>query len=160
MVPILMNRHSTENSAFPRATPILIADDNSMYREILRLILDAYGYCCLEANDGKAALGIVRTTSVGFIVTDFHMPHVNGCELLEQLSREGVTRPPAVLVTGDLTDQIQHRALQAGAITVLEKPFDQKTLLGIIHLYYQQSPSYKGVMASSSVPLPDTKLYN
>ncbi|MGD9850745.1 MAG: response regulator [Nitrospirales bacterium] len=148
-----MNHHLAENAALTRSSPILIADDNSMWRNILRMILDAYGYRCLEAPNGKTALGIIRTSSIGFIITDFHMPDVNGCELLEQLPRDGSACPPAVLVTGDLTDRIQQRALQAGAITVLEKPFDQKILIEIIHLSYQQTAHCQGVRALSSTLL-------
>ena len=147
----LMNHHLAEHSAITRSSPILIADDNLLCREILRMLLNAYGYRCLEATDGKSALGLIRTSSIGFIITDFHMPYLNGCELLEQLIRDGGAPPPAVLVTGELNDQIQQRALQAGAITVLEKPFDHKILLGIIQLSYQQATGCQEVKASSSV---------
>lgn len=156
MVLSLMKHHLAENSAVPRSSSILIADDNRICREILRMLLSAYGYRCLEANDGRTALGIVRTSSIGFIITDFHMPYVNGCELLEQLSRAGGTPPPAVLVTGNLTDQIRQRALQAGAITVLEKPFDQKVLLGIIHRWLSSPKSSPGGQISSLPPLSET----
>lgn len=126
--------------ARPSPSSILIADDDVGCREVLRLFLEGYGFCCLEAKNGKTALEMIRTSSIGFLITDFHMPDMNGCELLEQVSNHNLARPPAMLITGDLTQQIKRRALEAGAITVLEKPFDQKSLLGMIHRHFHIPP--------------------
>ncbi|MDR4495720.1 MAG: response regulator [Nitrospirales bacterium] len=149
----LMNPLLTETPTLPASQPILIVDDDSMYREFLRLLLESYGHCCLEANNGKTALAMIRRSSFGFVITDFQMPYMSGCDLLEQLSRENCPLPPAVVITGTLTDQIQKRALRAGAITILEKPFDQKILLGIIHRYIQNPKSSRRVQLPPSAPL-------
>ena len=147
----LKNRPRTEIFAPPASLPILIVDDEVICRDILRLRLEDWGYDCLEANNGKTALEIIRTSSIGFIITDFHMPYLNGCELLEQLSVNDGTSPPAVLMTGNLSDQIQQWALQAGALTVLEKPFDENTLHGVLHRWAPIPQPCQGTQPLSSV---------
>jgi len=154
-VPSLMNHHLAKKPETSGPPSILITDDDSFCREILRVFLESYGFHCLEAQDGGEALAIVRTSAICFMVTDFHMPYMNGCELLEQLCREDCSRPPTVLVTGDLTDQIQQRALQTGAITVLEKPFDQKNLLNIICRSMDISNVSPGKTISALATLPN-----
>ena len=153
MMLSLMNHLLTETPPLPASQPILIVDDDSMYRDFLRLLLEGYGYRCLEANNGKTALAKIRGSFIGFIITDFHMPYMNGCELLEQLSREDCTSPPAILISGTLTKQIRNRASRAGAITVLEKPFDHKILLGVIHRYIHNPECTQGEKTSSSASL-------
>jgi len=92
-----MDQFCAETPGIPPPSPILIADDDFRCRKILRLFLEGYGYCCLEAKNGKTALEMIRTSSIGVLITDFHMPYMNGCELLEQLSPYCLARAPGCL---------------------------------------------------------------
>jgi two-component system chemotaxis response regulator CheY len=111
---------------------ILIVDDNVDCRMILRTAIEREGFCCVEATDGMAALKLFQEITIDFIITDFQMPHMNGCEFLEVLSREAVSCPPTVMITGNLSDSVRMRAMHAGALAVLSKPFDQKKILKIV----------------------------
>lgn len=111
---------------------ILIVDDSVDCRLILRTVIEREGFFCLEAADGMTALKLFQETSIDFIITDFQMPHMNGCEFLEVLSREAISCPPAVMITGNLSDSVRMRAMHAGALAVLAKPFEQKKILAIV----------------------------
>jgi len=111
---------------------ILIVDDSIDCRMILRTAIEREGFCCVEAADGMDALKVFHEITVDFIITDFQMPKMNGCEFLEELSREASSCPPAVMITGNLADSVRMRAMHAGALAVLSKPFDQKEILKIV----------------------------
>ena len=111
---------------------ILIVDDSIDCRMILRTAIEREGFCCVEAADGIKALKVFHEITIDFIITDFQMPNMNGCEFLEELSREASRCPPAVMITGNLADSVRIRAMHAGALAVLSKPFDQKKILKIV----------------------------
>src|SRR5680860_1340769 len=111
---------------------ILVVDDSVECRMILRIAIEREGYRCVEAPDGIAALKSFQEKTIDFIITDFQMPHMNGCEFLEVLSSAAISCPPAVMITGNLADSVRMRATHAEALAVLSKPFDQKKILEII----------------------------
>jgi FixJ family two-component response regulator len=67
----------------------------------------------------------------GCLVVDFDMPRMNGLDLHNNLSRLG-KEIPTVLITAYPSDDIRTRALQAGVICYLPKPFDESDLLNCI----------------------------
>lgn len=111
---------------------ILVVDDSVDCRMILRMVLEREGYRCIEAEDGMAALKLIQEKTIDFIITDFQMPHMDGCEFLEVISSVAVSCPPAVMVTGNLTDSVRMRAIHAGALAVLSKPYDQRKVLQMV----------------------------
>jgi two-component system, chemotaxis family, chemotaxis protein CheY len=120
------------NSESINPVSILVVDDSVDCRMILRMALEREGYRCIEAADGIAALKLFQEKTIDFIITDFQMPHMDGCEFLEVISSEEVSCPPAVMVTGNLTDSVRMRATHAGALAVLSKPFDQGKILQMV----------------------------
>lgn len=111
---------------------ILVVDDSADCRMILRATIEREGYCCIEAADGMAALQLFQENTISFIITDFQMPHMNGCELLETLANTAINCPPAVMITGSLAESVRMRATHAGALAVLSKPFDQRKILKMV----------------------------
>ncbi|WP_342348496.1 response regulator [uncultured Nitrospira sp.] len=111
---------------------ILVVDDSVECRMILRIAIEREGYRCVEAADGIAALKLFQQTTIDFIITDFQMPHMNGCEFLEVLLSAAISCPPAVMITGNLADSVRMRATHAGALAVFSKPFDLKKILEIV----------------------------
>ncbi|MGP0591565.1 response regulator [Nitrospira sp. T9] len=111
---------------------ILVVDDSVDCRMILHMALEREGYRCIEAEDGIAALKLIQEKTINFIITDFQMPHMDGCEFLEGISSAAISCPPAVMVTGNLTDSVRMRATHAGALAVLSKPFDQRKILKMV----------------------------
>ena len=105
-----------------RKKRILVVDDEQFMVHMLSRILRLLGYETMGAFNGQQALDIFHRESVDLILSDIHMPEVNGLELLETVKRE---KPhiPVVLVTGygAETGNGDKRRMQASAL--LSKPF-------------------------------------
>jgi two-component system, chemotaxis family, chemotaxis protein CheY len=114
--------------------PILIIDDNRPLRQTLRLLLESHAFDCKEADDGQEGLTLLDGgLSVDVILSDYHMPVINGVDFLKALtyrvSGKGV---PVILLSGNMTKEIEQIAKQAGAFAVMAKPYDPQELLETI----------------------------
>jgi len=79
----------------------------------------------------------------GCLVVDFDMPRMSGLDLHENLSRLG-RQIPTVLITAYPSDDIRARALQAGVICYLAKPFDESELLSCIQAALDRAKGDRG----------------
>jgi two-component system response regulator CpxR len=66
---------------------ILCVDDNEQELSVLTFMLSTNGYRVLSAANGKEAIGMFADTAVDLVLTDFAMPHMNGCQLVQQLKQ-------------------------------------------------------------------------
>src|ERR1700684_1953965 len=104
---------------------ILIVDDETNLRKTLAEILRARGYHILEADDGTAAVELLRTTTPDLIFSDWKMPRMGGEELLQHL--RGHTQLASVTVIVITAYGSSHSAIEAvrlGAYDFVTKPFD------------------------------------
>jgi len=109
---------------------ILLVDDDSVGRQVLRAILEKEGYLCHEAENGAVALEILEIIQFDLIITDHTMPVMDGLQLLQRLHNEFLPREtPVILVTGNLSEQLYQAAMAAGACAVFAKPYSRQTLL-------------------------------
>jgi len=113
---------------------ILLIDDDQPFRRALRLYLEHCGFTCQEANDGLEALSLLdRGLNVDLIVSDYHMPIINGLNLLKALSyRANGQDVRVILLSGNMTKNMEDEAKQAGAFEVLAKPYDHQELLALV----------------------------
>ena len=113
----------------PRAL-ILVVDDDSDLRDILRSILEPAGFAVKEAEDGDAALQAIRTQPPQLIILDYMMPGMTGPELCERLRQDLLLRHvPVIMLTGKSELQDKVRGISAGADDYLVKPFEPQELL-------------------------------
>ena len=106
---------------------ILIVDDDSNIRELLRFFLQRDGYQTTEAGDGRDALEILEQVDVHLAIVDIMMPHVDGYALCKEI-RELYDLPILMLTAkGELADKEQ--AFVAGTDDYLVKPFEPKEVL-------------------------------
>jgi CheY-like chemotaxis protein len=103
---------------------ILIADDDPILRESVRETLDREGHRVLTASCGLEAIEIVRSVGVDIhaSILDMFMPDLTGLETLEAIFR-CVERHPAIFMTADESKELLLKAMEAGAYTLLRKPF-------------------------------------
>ena len=87
---------------------ILIIDDSSFQRGLLRQIVLTGGYETVEAIDGADGLAKLRGRRPDCILSDLLMPRMGGLELLEALSLKEVTIP-VIIVTANLQESVRER---------------------------------------------------
>jgi CheY-like chemotaxis protein len=103
---------------------ILVVDDESNMRFLLRMVFETEGFEVVEANHGAAALERVREEQPDLIVTDLMMPVMDGRDLIERLRADAETAGIPILVLS------ANRNLEvAGADLAMSKPFDPDALL-------------------------------
>lgn len=120
--------------AYHMKKPILLIEDDRPYRQALRLYLESHGYSAKEAEDGREALVLLDGgLDVDIIISDYHMPVINGLDFLKALSyRVKGQDVRVILVSGNMTKEIEKEAKQAGAFALLSKPFDFQDLLALV----------------------------
>lgn len=107
---------------------ILIVDDEKNYPPILSAVLEEEGYETLTANNGLAALEIIKNSDIDLVLTDMKMPLIDGIELLERIK---LTDPdlPVIMMTAHGTVEKAVEAMQKGAYNYILKPFDNEQLV-------------------------------
>ncbi len=108
---------------------VVIADDQDLVREGLRMILDAEPDIRVvgEAADGQSALSATRVHDPDVLLMDIRMPNLDGIEATRQLVAAGARARILVLTTFDL-DEYVYRAMKAGASGFLLKDVSRQTL--------------------------------
>lgn len=111
---------------------ILIAEDDSVLRELLSDFLSSKGHTVLAARDGVEALrGFIELGSFDYVITDYQMPRKNGLVLILDIRR---IRPDqkVILVSGDppqLSDAVRK---ETGEFPILCKPYSKTDLLVLL----------------------------
>ena len=110
---------------------IFIVDDDEAVRDSVRVLLEARGFEAFAFESAAMVLAALERRRPTCLVLDLHMPGVNGLELLKTLRARDI-RLPTVMITGRI-DQVSRRAARdAGAATVLAKPFADDELFDAI----------------------------
>lgn len=106
---------------------ILIVDDSKSMRQILKKILMLSGFSvgeCLEAGNGQEALNMLETNWVDLILSDIHMPVLDGFGLLRALQEHhDWSDLPVVLVSTESNEDRIQEAIALGAKGYIRKPF-------------------------------------
>lgn len=110
---------------------IHVIDDDLSVRDSLRALLESAGYTVKDYASATAFLAD-RQPHAGCLVSDIRMPEMDGLELQEDLARRGIAIP-VIIMTGHGDVPLAVRAMKAGAVDFLEKPFDDETMLVSVH---------------------------
>jgi two-component system, LuxR family, response regulator FixJ len=110
---------------------IFIVDDDAATRDSLRLLLETEGLDAKEFAGGRAFLNQVRPVAGDCLLLDLDMPGMTGLEVLAELRRrdDGL---PVIIVTGLSDAATRSRALDGGALAVVEKPAKLDELLALL----------------------------
>lgn len=110
-----------------RPEKILIVDDEESIREVVHTLLDARGYQCSVAVNGREAMEKFRAAQHDLVLSDIVMPEMDGLRLLEQV-RAADRDVPMIMVTAlhDITTALD--AIRKGAYDYLLKPFEKDQL--------------------------------
>ena len=109
---------------------ILLVDDYEFIRTILERMLQQLGYQNLRmAADGADALHLLRTRPVDLVITDYHMPEMDGIGLFQSMQQDPVLAKISVLLlSGVPTEKFVTQALAIGIQSTLNKPFRAEQL--------------------------------
>lgn len=101
---------------------VLISDDDKLTREGLSTMLRAAGHSVVEAEDGEQALEMLKQRMPDLVITDVHMPNMDGITLVGKIHEDDATKhiPVIILSNDDSTDTL-NGALSAGATVYLAK---------------------------------------
>lgn len=112
------------------AVRFLVVDDFSTMRRMVRSVLHELGYNdVVEADDGNAALPILRQGAIDFLVTDINMPGMHGLELLKAVRADPkLAHLPVLLVTAEAKREQIVEAARAGVNGYVIKPFTAQVL--------------------------------
>lgn len=131
---------------------ILVVDDFSTMRRIVRNILRELGYHnILEAGDGVSALSMLESGTVDLLVTDWNMPGMPGLELLKRVRESSVYGSmPVLMLTAEAKREQIVEAARAGANGYIIKPFTTATLKSKIEMLFPDSSDGSPVAAAGS----------
>jgi len=106
---------------------VLIVDDSSSMRAIVRKIIKASGFNIgelLEAADGKEAIKVLMDEWVDLVLTDINMPKMNGLELISEMKKDEMLKSiPVVMVTTEGSEKRIQESMELGASGYIKKPF-------------------------------------
>ncbi len=113
---------------------ILIVDDSSSLRTVVKLALTRAGYDVLEAGDGREALAVLeKAAKVHLVVSDVNMPQMDGISFVKQLKLHPRHKfVPVIMLTTEGQDAKKQEGRAAGAKAWIVKPFNPPQLLDAV----------------------------
>jgi len=112
---------------------ILVVDDDLELCTSLSRFLERHGYTVYSAADALQALDVLDRHTVGLIITDYLMPHMDGIHFTEMLKADPRWQSvPVLLMTGSTDDSITDKGLRKGVALTLHKPLDMGQLLNLV----------------------------
>lgn len=136
---------------------ILVADDESEIRQLLRLYLEKDGYEVVEADNGTAALEICRKGDISMALLDIMMPGLTGYQVIQKLRQDN--NIPVIVISAKSQDEDKILGLDLGADDYITKPFNPLEALARINSNIRRF--YKlgaGSQASGSVCVKNLRL--
>jgi len=110
---------------------VLVVDDEAAIRDLLTKTLMLAEYEVEEAPDGRAALGLIRTSAFDLLITDLKMPGMDGLTLIRE-ARRLVPTLPVIIITAYSTEASAIEAANLGVAGYLSKPFRIAKILGAV----------------------------
>ncbi|MEO1173669.1 MAG: sigma-54 dependent transcriptional regulator, partial [Myxococcota bacterium] len=115
----------------PRARTVLVADDDSQILAFVSRVLSQAGYDVSTVENGDAAIALLKSQRYDLLLSDIHMPGVDGFQLLDSALETG-SIGAAVLMTGQGSISIAVRAIRQGARDFITKPLDAAQLASVV----------------------------
>ena len=136
---------------------ILVAEDNVTNQDVIRRQLSALGYACEIANHGLEALEMMATRNYAILLTDCHMPEMDGYELTRHIrggeEENGTEHLPIVAITANALQGEGDRCLATGMDAYLSKPLEMSRLKQTLRKWMPASAD-AGVVQSDTVSTP------
>ncbi|MER0204583.1 MAG: response regulator [Nitrosomonas sp.] len=127
----------SRDEALRQGKLILVAEDNDINQKVIRQQLNLLGYAADIANDGREALKRLQNCNYALLLTDLHMPEMDGFELTQEIRSQDSTRKhmPIVALTANALKGEREHCLNAGMDDYLSKPVQLEDLRRILEQY-------------------------
>lgn len=133
---------------------VLITDDSSEIREVLRILLESEGYDVIEAADGAAAVAAVMADSaIDLVIMDVMMPGIDGYEACRRIREHSPA--PVLYLTAKSQEQDKQEAYKSGGDDYLVKPFSGAELLMKVGSLLRRYLDYRGKADGSGAVSPN-----
>jgi DNA-binding NarL/FixJ family response regulator len=118
------------SSAAKKPPSILVVEDDALFRESVRVVLENAGFGVVEAGSGEEALRLVADDEPSLVLLDVHLPGFSGYEICRSLREEHGPRIGIIFLSGSKTDSIDRATgLGLGADDYVLKPFEPDELV-------------------------------
>ena len=123
------------SSSYDRsAITILVVEDSPTQAAQLRMVLEAEQFTVLMAENGRAALAVLRETLPTMVITDVVMPEMDGYQLCDTIKKDPALHDiPVIMMTSLVSWDDITRSLECGATHFLRKPYDPVALISRIN---------------------------
>ncbi len=148
--------HALSSAALPRGLRVLVAEDNPVNQEVMRRQLALLGVQAEIVGDGETALARWGEGEHALLLTDLHMPGMDGCELTRRLRalERGGRRRPVIALSATVTRELDEDCRRAGMDDWLRKPVTLQRLAAVLRRWApQQQPEPP---AAAAWPAADT----
>ncbi len=116
----------------PSDSIVFVVDDDAAVCDSLRFLIESVGLQVRTFSSADEFLAAYTPDQPGCLVLDIRMPGMSGLELQEQLAKRGYTLPVIIITAhGDVPSAV--RAMHAGAVDFMSKPFNDQSLLDRVH---------------------------
>ncbi len=114
-----------------KSAKVLIVDDEKSIRFLLSEVLSHEGFDVTEAKDGQDSLEKMETTNFDLVITDIHMPRLDGISMLHHMERAG-RKEKVIIMTAKPTGQVLLCKKMPRVISLLYKPFRIENFLELV----------------------------
>ena len=110
---------------------VLVVDDSAELTHVIAEYLSIHGYHVFTASDGVDALECMKKETMDIVVSDIHMPKMDGFTLMTKIKTR-YPKIPIILITGFGVSEAKKMAFDKGADAFVAKPFHLKDLKSVI----------------------------
>ncbi len=122
---------------------VFIVDDEEPIRNALTLLMDSVGLKSETFSSAQEYLDQFDDSKSGCLILDVRMPGLSGLDLQARLGAE-IIYPPIIIITGHGDVPMAVRAVTAGAVDFIEKPFNNQSMLDNVHRAIEQDAKQRG----------------
>lgn len=112
---------------------VLIVDDSSYQRRILRASLEEAGYKVAEATNGREGVDMMASAKPDAALFDLLMPEMDGIAALKEISEKGV-KTPIIIVSADIQETTKKTCMNMGAVGFVNKPVKGESLNSVLNI--------------------------
>jgi DNA-binding response OmpR family regulator len=125
------------------SSKILVVDDESRMRKLVRDYLTKNGYSVVEAADGEEAIDIfMKNRDIALVILDVMMPKLDGYEVAEEIRK--ISQLPIIMLTAKSSEQDELKGFELGIDEYITKPFSPKILVARVEAVLRRSGANDG----------------